>query len=532
MAQTVLDDGPVEKRLFISGISASLAKEELVRRLQTYGQLSRDLELNQKNSETTGNFAHCSLILDSSQWSRLRKLSGTVLKGSKLRIEEAKQHWLERQAIDARRPDPAVPNPRKRPPPNTTPATESKRVKRGEVIKDSEISQKSRRKGWIKGRYGRALAVLKREDEPPLKRNPDALSRLWGSAHPRPEQLTYRYDDEEEEWYDRRGRVIHESEITKKLQAVEIRGAGRVEIWESDEEGNAEVVTHENDDGQNLHGLSEPMTEIIDEEAITVQLAAERTLALDMLGSMFRDVDKEEAVAAEKKSKRNARDVLDIVTRFDPNAPESETESEEATEVPTDKGEPEKPLTEAVDAGETASSGSDEEYSLPAFLKQDKDNFVNSAGLTEIFKPSKGLDNQPFVLFQPDELVEQDDEEQVSDREVVETGDIHPDRLNMKDVPAVAEQEEANSNFIALAKDRGFQQSGSAVTKSGVFPLLFSFGEKSIWHGESSLFGPVIDSDEVKKRWEETRSEFTRDWKRKRREGLKNMRKAFARQSR
>lgn len=538
MTAEVQDETLIQKRLFISGIAPGLTEEDLVRRLRSYGQLTDGLHFNRKNVDTTGTFVHCGLQLTLSQWARLRKLSGTILKGFKLRVEEAKQHWVEKKMIDDQRPSPRVPNARKRAPPGTLPAVESKRVKRGDLVKDSDITPQSRRQGWIRGRYGRALAILRREDDAPLKRNPDAISRLWGSAHPKLEQLTFRYDDEEEAWYDRRGREIKEFEIIKKSITIEARENGRVEVWGSDIENNEISLRNNGLDHatDTMARQSELATQVADEEEIATQLAAERSLALDLIGDMFKN---DNTSNLESKSKSSTRDSLNIVKRYDPNALDSAEspdidEAESSTEL-VDTPDSQNGVPQSIDQvemnTENDSKNCGNEDIRSAISKQRTDGFINSSELTAIFKPSEVSNDKPFSLFQAGNSDEEDvdDESKLLDDDYV--NNMHPDRLNLKDISDLVEHEETNANYLALARDRGFQQSGYSTDLS-VFPLLLSGGSTSIWHHESSFFVPNIDSQDVKERWEESRGDLTRDWKRKRREGTKIMRKALARQGR
>lgn len=560
MAQVAETVKAQDKRLFISGVAPSLRKDELKARLSTYGVLTKDLVLNEKNAQTTGIFGHCNLSLTANAWSRLRKLSGTVLKGSKLKIEEAKADWSTIKALDQARPQPIVPNARKRPPPGTTPAVESKRVKRGDVVKDSSISQKSRKQGWIKGRYGRAIAILKSENGVKLSRNPDALSRLWGAAHPRPDQLTAEYDDAEDQWHDRRGRVIRETEVTKKRQTVETRQGGRVEVWGSDDEVQEEnvdytVSTSERLDYKPADNMdSEPE---IDEAQLDAQLLQERSAGLSLLGDMFKDSEAIDIAAQARKEKRKVRDKLDIVKRFDPNAPESasEVESDIDLDVPTheavyspeehmpDDSQPQDTSADIAIANEHGSN--DEEkaddvrqgeegasVALPAMLNLRTD-VVNNADLTSIFKLRSG-DAKQFSLFEAPHESEEDDEEDEdrnADRDpssLLSQG-IHPDRLNRSALTeSYHEDVEGNANYTALAKDRGFNMSTIATNET--FPLLLSDGSGSFWHNQSDFFGEILDTEAIKRRWEESRGDITRDWKRKRREGTKKLRKAHARQ--
>lgn len=550
---------PLPKRVFLSGIASTLTENELCARLQTYGAILSPLEINDKNATTMGVFAHCDLLLDDASWSRLRKLSGTVLKGSKLRIEEAKQSWNISREQDQARPDPQVPNSRKRPPTGTIPAVVSKRVKRNEVIRDSEITQRSRSKGWIKGRYGRALAILRRDGEAPLKRNPDALSRLWGSAHPDKVRLTGWYDDEEEEWYDRGGRVIKEIEISRKLKPVEIGPHGRVEVWDSDVEDMDAGLTTESmiytvassakPDYVPFDAADEH--EIPDEVELDLQLAEERAKELSLIGDMFKETEAAE-VAAEVTNKRNkSRDQLNIIKRFDPNAPESDSGSMSVSDqnpgdqnIAVNSVEPviskdvdqtasedqpqnarEEPLRQETD---TVSGKSLDE---PRLLQSLGDH-VATLDLATIFKPSLATEEKPFTLFHHSDVESEGDFAEETHHADFAGVDMHPDRLNRTETfDDTLETADSNPNFTALAKDRGFG-SLSGPVDNGVFPLMLSQGPGSLWAQGLSFFGDEIDIELVKQRWEASRADVTRDWKKKRREGTRRQRKAINRQVR
>ena len=88
------------KRLFISGIAEGLTRDELRKRLENYGTLEDELVLNHKNASIGRIFGHCTVAISPAQWARLKKLSGTVLRGSKLRIEEARQDWITKKIQD------------------------------------------------------------------------------------------------------------------------------------------------------------------------------------------------------------------------------------------------------------------------------------------------------------------------------------------------------------------------------------------------------------------------------------------------
>ncbi|ORY87714.1 hypothetical protein BCR37DRAFT_6377 [Protomyces lactucae-debilis] len=496
------------KRLFISGIAPSLSTTDLETRLATYGELVTPLQRCSKSLDQPRAFAHCTIRFPAAQqaqkgdsWAKLRKLSGTVLKGSKLLIEEAKPDWESRRRQDLARAEPKVPKPRQRLPKPATAAAKRdtvllgvacRRARENKVVHDHEL-KKGRKRGWIKGKYGRAICVLK-QDVPPGRKgkesgkpavlkptDPEAIQKLWGVLHRKSDQLTGYYDSDDETWHDRRGRIIHEQEITlRKPRIADQNGGigGRVEIWDDEEEGQASVQTGRmglvNEDAYTTAGSARPdytpadaaAEEMeIDESALDDQLATEKTLAQSLLADMF--------------------------------GAQPETVPQKAQ----------------VD---------------PALKEHDVADAQRD--LKSLFKPTDAAAS--FALF---DAGDESDEDTLMPLQQTET-----------QLTAYATDDHYGSaNKVQLGKDRGFGDlRGHAATtskhasvfpnKSAAWPLLFvapadSPVSSALLAGFPNFFPQVLpDAAKLAADWEASRQEATRDWKRKRREGAKRLRKSAA----
>jgi hypothetical protein len=481
-----------------------LSVTDLEARLASYGNLATSLTLSSKGNGSETSFAHCTLRFDTSTgasktndgWAKLRKLSGTTLKGSKLLIEEATPDWQAKRRQDAARPLVSAPKSRQRIPKPITHAakrdvvllgTECRRAREGKIVHDSEL-KKGRKRGWIKGKFGRAICVLK-QDIPPGKKgkehgklavlkptNPDGLQKLWGVLHPKSDQLTAFYDSDDETWHDRRGRIIHEQEITSKKPRIASKSdsmGGRVEIWDDDEEGisQSDRMGLVNNDEYTTAGSSRPdylpadeaaEEVVIDESTLTSQLAEEKSLAQSVLADMFggdevqASMEKTDPALKHHEVEESKRDLKSL---FQPGAGDSFT---------------------LFDAGE----GSEEDTPMPLL------DFANDSTIVTV------------------------------------------------------DDDYRSANKTQLGKDRGFgdlQGDISVTSKKSLFPnktatwplLLVGSSDEHVRSALLAAFPCFFPStlpaaDKLTADWEATRQEATRDWKRKRREGAKKQRKSAA----
>ena len=559
----------IDKRLFISGISSTLSREELEKRINTYVSVVKPVELNTKLQETKGIFAHCSIKATPEQWNKLKKLSGAVLKGAKLSIADAKPDWQTLKLKDQARPEPKVPNPRKRPAHGHLIATESKQVKRGICVRDSDISQRNPKTGWTKGRTGKAIAVLKRDGKPPLKINPTAYTKLWGTAHPDEDDLTGEYDEASGQWFARNGRAIRDKVIRKKAPKVESTKLGRVEVWESEDEQLEPDASSSSERGA---------SPIPNDEEIALQLTRERALGMSLLDDILKDTDVVDAEQERRQKARKKRNTLAMVQRYDPNAPDTDSDADSKADRPVGnhrndqadsssenengsddsssnssdtssesssssdseesvveaaQNEPSKSASDSSDTTSDSDSDSDSESDSDSTSDSDSDSGSSMsvedtpasapattapADFMSIFKSSEKTESN-FKLFggSDEEMEEKTDE----------NAGIHPDRL----AQSQAEPEDlSNSNYTVIKKDRGFL--GRSTKKKSTFPLLLSAGKGSIWDTMSGFLSTDIDVEEVTKLWEAAKPAATKEWKNRKKDAEKRAQRSKVRQGR
>ncbi|BFZ53452.1 hypothetical protein PYCC9005_000476 [Savitreella phatthalungensis] len=528
-------------RLYISGIGESVTAAELSARIGHYGKLTSELILNAKTVPVNGTqFGHCSIDIDSAGWDKLRRLSGTVFKGGKLRIEEAQPDYTIRLARDRTRPEkapstgiPGVGLRRKRKKDEmlghgVIGAVHSRRANRDQLFKDGDIRAKDRRRGWIKSKYGRAIAVMNDGHGNRIKPPSDSLQKLWGVAHPQPDRLTARYDDEEGEWLDRRGRIIEEPELPAKSsyttassgsRVVEIDGE-RVEVWADDEDGAA--------GGENYLGrMGDQKVENITAEQVDEQLANEKKTGLSLLDAMFGDEESEDEqpapqAATESIAKPLAREAgadarkpgFTLMSHYDPT-----------TDVRDTNMEDEEAQDEEVE---------DEEDHTPSFLRAQTDGGPRQ-DLTAIFRPDLSGDGsgikQTFTFFGPsaDDDLDSDTNKHLN-AAISTTKPAQPILSSTTSTaPALPVIFPHETGYFADALSALASGSHGLRVRPPTTPAAGDGDDINADHdtlfvtGSTDLTTP--NSDAQRARWQLRRHTSTREWKRKRRDGLRRLRK-------
>lgn len=540
-----------ERRLYISGIGPTVTPAEMHARLSQYGSVVGDVSWNDKDASTSGAFLHCTMALDAGGWSRLRRLSGTTFKGGRLSVAEARPDWRTRWQADAvRKPASDVENARvererkkARTPlqPGVVGGVHSRKAAAGRLMKDGDIQAKDRRYGWIKGRYGRAIAVIHDSKGNRIKPPADALLKLWGSAHPQSWQLTASYDSEEEEWRDRRGKVIRDRELPESAKrqqpgslAVQHKGE-RVEVWDDDEGSSTVLRSSAGHEAEAVHAT-------LTEAELEKELAAEKQRGLSLLDDLFGAAQSDDEMtdargAAQLDGRRETTQksaVQPLVKRYDPEAADDLDEDDASMADNAKLGNDHDMRDAPATNGETSTSASrqddesdDEEDFVPMFGQSD-----TQQDLTSIFKPSvDGSDKRTFSLFGNAE----------------DNSDIEDDTF---DAPA---QNAANANLIAIpvqrdrlsrqlaVEDDGAAAAAAAKAAERSRKLLLSTpedlaaagagtGAESFWATSMAEAGagwlhPTTDTDRARAAWEARRGDATREWKRKRKDALKRLRK-------
>ncbi|KAL9545412.1 hypothetical protein MBANPS3_007168 [Mucor bainieri] len=199
--------GPVDKRIYIGGLHPSTTEDQIVERFSKFGQVSNVTIAKNTDNECRG-FAHMTIHTEPKKWETcLGVYNGAKWRGQELKLEEAKMDWQERKRL---REEKIL-------------EQEEKKKKRLLRWNDSEgfhakdmtpvtDNNMGTRKGWKRGRYGRAISVmrLKKDDgtkfvfEPTHYKN--NLTKLYNiGVRMKPvSQLITKIDDEssdsEDDW--------------------------------------------------------------------------------------------------------------------------------------------------------------------------------------------------------------------------------------------------------------------------------------------------------------------------------------------
>ncbi|PVU95544.1 hypothetical protein BB561_001754 [Smittium simulii] len=183
-------------RLYIKGLHDAITCEDLVSRFSSFGTIENPfIPLDSIDNKPKG-FGFITLISTKKQYQKCISLyNGTKWKGSTMLLEQAKQDYLEKlkneqnSQLEASRP-----TKRKNPAFKTVIANDMT------LVNDKNVDGK---KGWKRGRYGRAVAVIKystpdgtlKTIDPLLYKN--NLEKLYGLSNPISLQRTLNDDHED-----------------------------------------------------------------------------------------------------------------------------------------------------------------------------------------------------------------------------------------------------------------------------------------------------------------------------------------------
>ncbi|GAN01480.1 conserved hypothetical protein [Mucor ambiguus] len=220
--------GPVDKRIYIGGLHPSTTEDQIVERFSKFGQVSNVTIAKNTDNECRG-FAHMTIHTEPKKWDTcLGVYNGAKWRGQELKLEEAKMDWQERKRL---RQEKIL-------------EQEEKKKKRLLRWNDSDgfhakdmtpvtDNNMGTRKGWKRGRYGRAISVmrLKKDDgtkfvfEPTHYKN--NLTKLYNiGVRMKPvSQLITKIDDEssdsEDDWpsYSNKARDQEEEDEEERGEA-------------------------------------------------------------------------------------------------------------------------------------------------------------------------------------------------------------------------------------------------------------------------------------------------------------------------
>lgn len=163
--------GPVDKRIYIGGLHSSVTEEQIQERFGKFGKINNVTVAKNTDNECRG-FAHMSIHTTPKQWeSCLSVYNGAKWKGQLLKLEEAKMDWQERKRLRDEKIKEQEEKKRKRL--LRWNDSDGFHAKDMTPVTDNNMGT---RKGWKRGRYGRAIAVMR------LKKN-DGTKFVFEPTH-------------------------------------------------------------------------------------------------------------------------------------------------------------------------------------------------------------------------------------------------------------------------------------------------------------------------------------------------------------
>lgn len=171
----------------MGGLSADITGKDIIDRFSSFGVVCK-VDIVRTDEGACRGFAYVDLQCTEEAWTRCCSVyNGRVWKsGKKLKLEAAKEDYkarLERERKGSRKQKKS-----------------RKRVKHATDMSIATDESVSNKKGWRRGRFGRAIAVMhmKKPDGTEITIDPshhkEALQKLFGSVRPKPlEELTLFY---------------------------------------------------------------------------------------------------------------------------------------------------------------------------------------------------------------------------------------------------------------------------------------------------------------------------------------------------
>ncbi|ORZ02438.1 hypothetical protein BCR43DRAFT_9901 [Syncephalastrum racemosum] len=166
------DDECVEKRIYIGGLHESIDEKQVHDRFDRFGKVSQISIAKDMEGKCRG-FGHMSITTTENMWKKcISSYNKTKWRGSVLILENAKDDYMEvrrKQAEAEAREAPRRERTRKR----IAQGGPVRYAKNMNVVTDNNMGK---RRGWQRGRYGRAIAVVR------LKR-PDGTMIVYDPSH-------------------------------------------------------------------------------------------------------------------------------------------------------------------------------------------------------------------------------------------------------------------------------------------------------------------------------------------------------------
>ncbi|WBW72623.1 ribosome biogenesis protein Nop8 [Schizosaccharomyces osmophilus] len=462
----------ITKRVFVGGLSSTITEDDLKPRFNRFGNVTEfTIVEKQLPVGTFQKFAYVTFETNEDNWRKCKMhLSKATFKESVLRIEEAKPYFKDRLKLEKNIED--EPSAQATTTNHSEPELPSDPVFHGEIIlpgrhakdmnpvSDTDVRKTTARKGWKKGPYGRAIALLKVYNKKsrkvkrfyPLGRN--CLQKLWGKIDPNMDNATASYDTDNDCYLTYSGRKIPRSFIVQHAKQPNLR-----------------TKPVEENDFENLRVAAEVPEErgLLTDEQINQLREKDKDTAQSVLAELF---GQDELAETSKKE-------LEASITVDDN---NKDEEQKTANIPLD-GSHEVSVPQELEASEKQAA------------------VVNVENLKEMFTNNEN-EAAGFSLFGGgDEDLSDENEEDEAEY--------------------MGEEETQEQPFI--------QVESTAAKDEKVWPMLFPTSTNSF-----PYFRPcsqqVVQKQALESWWNENRLFLTRDYKRKRKDAVKRLRRAQQKQ--
>ena len=156
------------RKIYVGGLPDEISESNLSERFGNFGKInSIEIARSALEPHNCRGFAHINIEIDSHSWDRLRStFNGSLWKGKKIRIEEALPDYKSKLLLEKE-----VPHQESR----TKKHPLCRHARNMSVITEDNLNERMA-KGWIRGKYGRPVAVLR-------MRKPTGKIETVDSAH-------------------------------------------------------------------------------------------------------------------------------------------------------------------------------------------------------------------------------------------------------------------------------------------------------------------------------------------------------------
>ncbi|SAL99168.1 hypothetical protein [Absidia glauca] len=152
---------PVEKRIYVGGLPSSVTPDQLQDRFAKFGSISNVTIALNDDGQCRG-FGHFTIDTTAKQWtSCLSVYNGSRWKGEKMRLEESKPDYIQRKRQDEEKA--ALKAEKKRKREVRWNKSDGFFARDMSLVTDNNVNTRAGK--WKRGRYGRAIAVMRLQKE-------------------------------------------------------------------------------------------------------------------------------------------------------------------------------------------------------------------------------------------------------------------------------------------------------------------------------------------------------------------------------